>query len=151
MLLRRFFFNKVLLSKGLFHVSYNFLKIIHVFLSLTIEDPSPPLPLQKNNNSSISSLNHVGLEPTLILTQILWNILLLVVGIKKEISICILLWKHYWCHTFVCNYALLRKMPYSRQNSYSNKHKGRLTVFKITFITKKCTYIHLPVYDLLAY
>lgn len=86
-----FFFNKVLLSKGLFHVSYNFLKIIHVSLSLTIEDPSPPLPLQKNNNSSISSLNHVGLEPTLILTQILWNILLLVVGIKKKIFICILL------------------------------------------------------------
>lgn len=46
---------------------------------------------KKNNNSSISSLNHVGLEPTLILTQILWNILLLVVGIKKNIFICILL------------------------------------------------------------
>lgn len=42
-----FFFNKVLLSKGLFHVSYNFFKIIHVSLSLTIEDPSPPLPLLK--------------------------------------------------------------------------------------------------------
>lgn len=142
--LTKFFYLKVCF---MFHII--FLKNNPCFSFINNRRSITTTPTSKNNNhSSISPLNHVGLESILILTQILWNILLLVVGIKKKIFICILLWKHYWCHTFVCNYALLRKMPYSRQNSYSNKHKGRLTVFKMTFITKN---VHIYIYQYMIY